>query len=98
MRAAAPAPAVGASHHEAFSRRSGAGVSSSFLSMIGFAVTMYITPGPNNAMLAASAASFGIRATIPHVLGIAFGFTFMLTAVCSGLGATLLAWPLLEQI
>src|SRR5436305_14209743 len=67
-------------------------------SMIAFAIAMYITPGPNNAMLAASAASFGIRATVPHMMGIAFGFTFMLTAVCSGLAATLFAWPVLEQI
>src|SRR4051794_19336641 len=64
-------------------------------SMIVFAIAMYITPGPNNAMLASSAASFGLRATVPHMLGIACGFTFMLSAVCSGLAGVLLAWPLL---
>jgi threonine/homoserine/homoserine lactone efflux protein len=61
--------------------------------MIGFAVAMYITPGPNNAMLASSAANFGLRATIPHMLGIACGFSFMLLAITAGLGAALLAWP-----
>jgi threonine/homoserine/homoserine lactone efflux protein len=64
-----------------------------FPSMIAFAVAMYITPGPNNAMLAASAASFGPRATVPHMLGIACGFSFMLVAVTAGLGQALLAWP-----
>ena len=63
------------------------------LSLIGFAITMYITPGPNNAMLAASAASFGLRATIPHMLGIAFGFSVMMMIVTAGLGSALLAWP-----
>ncbi|MSO99483.1 MAG: LysE family translocator [Acetobacteraceae bacterium] len=65
------------------------------LSMTGFAVAMYITPGPNNLMLAASAASFGLRATVPHMLGVGVGFTLMLAIVCSGLASVLLAWPLL---
>ena len=37
------------------------------LPLTGFAVAMYITPGPNNAMVAASAAQHGIRATVPHM-------------------------------
>jgi threonine/homoserine/homoserine lactone efflux protein len=67
-------------------------------SLIGFAIAMYITPGPNNAMLAASAATYGLRATIPHLLGIAFGFAFMMVVVTAGLGSTLLAWPPLSPI
>jgi threonine/homoserine/homoserine lactone efflux protein len=54
---------------------------------------MYITPGPNNAMLASAAANHGLRATVPHMLGIAFGFGVMLQLVFAGLGAALLAWP-----
>jgi len=65
------------------------------LSLIGFSVAMYITPGPNNVMVAASAANHGIRATVPHMFGIAMGFSVMLTLVCAGLGATLVGWPLL---
>ena len=42
-------------------------------SLIGFAVAMCITPDPNTAMLAAS---FGLRATVPDMLGIAAGFAF----------------------
>lgn len=68
---------------------------SALLSLLGFSVAMYITPGPNNVMVAASAANHGIRATIPHMLGIAVGFAIMLSLVCAGLGSTLVNWPLL---
>lgn len=63
------------------------------LSLTGFAVVMYITPGPNNTMLASSGANHGLRATIPHMLGIATGFALMLMLVNAGLGAALLATP-----
>src|SRR5690242_836827 len=53
------------------------------LSLIGFSIAMYITPGPNNVMVAASAANHGVRATVPHMLGVAIGFTVMLTLVCA---------------
>jgi threonine/homoserine/homoserine lactone efflux protein len=65
------------------------------LSLLGFSVAMYITPGPNNVMVAASAANHGIRATVPHMLGIVVGFAMMLTLVCAGLGSALISWPLL---
>ncbi len=68
---------------------------SASLSLVGFSIAMYITPGPNNVMVAASAANHGVRATVPHMFGIAAGFSVMLTLVCAGLGATLLNWPLL---
>jgi len=63
------------------------------LSLVGFSVAMYITPGPNNVMIAASAANHGIRATVPHMFGIACGFATMLVVVCGGLGTALLAQP-----
>jgi len=65
----------------------------SLLSLIGFSVAMYITPGPNNLMVAASAANHGIRATVPHMVGILIGFSVMLAIVCAGLGVVLLSWP-----
>src|SRR5271157_5205868 len=68
---------------------------SMLLSLLGFSVTMYVTPGPNNVMVAASAANHGSRATMPHMLGIASGFSLMLTLVCAGLGSALVSWPLL---
>jgi threonine/homoserine/homoserine lactone efflux protein len=68
---------------------------SMLLSLLGFSVAMYITPGPNNVMVAASAANHGVRATLPHMLGIVVGFAMMLTLVCAGLGSALVSWPLL---
>jgi threonine/homoserine/homoserine lactone efflux protein len=65
------------------------------ISLIGFSIAMYITPGPNNVMIAASAANHGVRATVPHMLGIAVGFAMMLTLVCAGLGSALVKWPVL---
>lgn len=52
--------------------------------LMAFALVTSITPGPNNLMLMNSGASFGIRKTVPHVLGIVVGFIFMLLLV--GLG------------
>ena len=42
-----------------------------------FAAVTAITPGPNNSMLMASGIRFGKKASIPHFLGIWFGFTFL---------------------
>ncbi len=44
------------------------------------------TPGPNNAMLAASGATFGFRRTLPHALGVTLGFPAMVFLVALGLG------------
>ncbi len=70
-----------------------AGMDPILLSLFGFAVAMYITPGPNNVMVAASAANYGLRASVPHMLGINAGFSVMLVLVCGGMGAVLLNLP-----
>ncbi len=44
-----------------------------------------MTPGPNNIMLLSSGLTFGYKRTIPHALGINFGFPIMV--ICVGLGA-----------
>lgn len=49
-----------------------------------FAFVMSVTPGPNNLMLMASGANFGLLRTVPHMLGVASGFVFM--AILLGLG------------
>ena len=67
-----------------------------FLSLILFAFTTSITPGPNNLMLLASGVNFGIVRTVPHMLGISIGFLVLLVAVGLGLGAVLTAFPVLH--
>ena len=50
-----------------------------------FAFAASITPGPNNIMLLASGANFGLRRTVPHMLGISLGHAFMVSMVGLGL-------------
>ena len=63
-----------------------------------FAAVMFITPGPNNIMLLSSGLTFGFRPTVPHILGITFGFAFMVGAVGLGLGTVFLAYPILQTV
>jgi len=53
--------------------------------LVAFAFVTSITPGPNNLMLMASGANFGLRRTVPHMLGVALGFVFMAVLVGVGL-------------
>ena len=56
------------------------------IALISFYLVMYITPGPNNAMILASGIKFGFKRTIPVILGITVGHNFQLLLVCSGFG------------
>ncbi|WP_298441010.1 LysE family translocator [uncultured Ferrimonas sp.] len=49
-----------------------------------FALVSSITPGPNNMMLLASGANYGLLRTLPHMLGVTLGFSLMVALV--GLG------------
>ena len=51
-----------------------------------YILVMAVTPGPNNAMLAASGMNFGVRRTVPHILGIAIGLIVLLALCGFGLG------------
>ncbi|KUJ77536.1 LysE family translocator [Ruegeria profundi] len=63
------------------------------LALIAFAFVSSITPGPNNLMLMASGANFGFRRTIPHMLGIGLGFSFMVLLVGTGLAQMFDRYP-----
>ena len=63
------------------------------LALAGFAFVTSITPGPNNLMLMASGANFGLRRTVPHALGVAGGFVLMAGAMGLGLGALFQSLP-----
>ncbi len=58
-----------------------------------FAFVSSITPGPNNLMLMASGANFGFRRTVPHMLGVAIGFTVMVTVMGAGLAGLFELYP-----
>jgi threonine/homoserine/homoserine lactone efflux protein len=63
------------------------------LPFVAFAVAGSITPGPNVLMVAAGAANNGVRATVPHMIGIACGFAAMILIVGLGLAVPLAAFP-----
>ena len=63
-----------------------------------FALVSSITPGPNNMMLMASGANFGLRRTIPHALGVGIGFTVMIILVGVGLMGLFDLFPVLNIV
>lgn len=69
-----------------------------FLALATFALVTSITPGPNNLMLMASGANFGVRRTVPHMLGVALGFVFMAVLVGAGLAQAFAAVPQLYAV
>ncbi len=59
--------------------------------LIGFAFVMSVSPGPSNFLLLTSGANFGIRRTVPLILGISSGFLSMVFVVGLGFGQILQA-------
>ncbi len=68
------------------------------LAFVVFAAVMAFTPGPNNIMLLSSGVTYGFRRTVPHVVGVTFGFAFMVGTVGLGLGGVFLAYPALQTV
>jgi threonine/homoserine/homoserine lactone efflux protein len=69
-----------------------------FIAFVIFALVMFFTPGPNNIMLLSSGLTYGFRRTVPHIAGVATGFSFMVGAVGLGLGTIFIAYPVLQTI
>ena len=68
------------------------------LALSAFALVSSITPGPNNMMLMASGANFGLRRTVPHALGVGIGFTLMIILVGAGLMGLFDLFPILGTV
>ncbi|WP_394201449.1 LysE family translocator [Shewanella waksmanii] len=68
------------------------------IALLTFAFASTVSPGPNNIMLMTSGANVGFIRTIPHMLGITLGFSFMVILVGVGLMQVFAKWPLLQQI
>lgn len=63
------------------------------LAFVLFAFVTSVTPGPNNLMLLASGVNFGVRRSLPHMLGISLGFMVLVAAVGLGLGQLFEQFP-----
>ncbi|ETX15261.1 lysine transporter LysE [Roseivivax halodurans JCM 10272] len=64
-----------------------------FTALLAFALVTVITPGPNNFMLMASGANFGVARSLPHMAGIALGFPAMVFFVGLGVMSVFDLWP-----
>ena len=73
-------------------------MSQTLAALVLFSFVSSITPGPNNLMLLASGVNFGWRRTLPHMLGVGLGFTFMVALVGLGLGQVFVRFPVLYTL
>ena len=70
----------------------------SIFALISFYFVMYVTPGPNNAMVLTSGLKFGFLKTVPHMTGITIGHVTQLILVCLGLGKIFQVFPEIQNI
>jgi len=68
------------------------------LGLATFTFVASITPGPNNLMLMASGANFGLRRTVPHMAGVSLGFGVMVLVVGFALAGIIAALPWLYEV
>ena len=69
-----------------------------FFALVSFYFVMYVTPGPNNAMVLTSGIRFGFSKTIPHMSGITIGHVMQVVLVCLGLGKLFQLLPQIQNI
>jgi threonine/homoserine/homoserine lactone efflux protein len=58
-----------------------------------FSLVGSFTPGPNTTIATTTAANFGFRAAVPHILGVPFGFSTLLALGTLGVAGLLLPVP-----
>ena len=62
---------------------------------------MFVTscsPGPNNIVASYSGFNFGVLKTIPHMCGVIFGFTTLVTIMNFGLVNVFQKYPIIQEI
>ncbi len=89
-----PASAVTAGSYKTSTRRSAyVPVVDRLIALLGFGFVCTVTPGPNNVLLWASGATFGVRRSWRHVLGTALGVGLLAVLVAAGLGVLVTTIP-----
>ncbi|ROT98606.1 LysE family translocator [Histidinibacterium lentulum] len=68
------------------------------LALTGFAIATTFSPGPNNVMLMASGANFGLRRSVPHMAGIGLGVMSLVAASGAGLARLFDLWDWLRPV
>jgi len=66
--------------------------------LIGISFSLGFTPGPNNAVAAFSGFNFGIKKTVPLILGVGFGYTVLVILINFVLISTFIKYPLIQEV
>ena len=69
--------------------------------LISLSLFMFVTscsPGPNNILASYSGFNFGVLKTIPHMLGVIFGFTFLVSIMNFGLINIFQKFPVMQEV
>ena len=69
-----------------------------FISLSLFMLVTSCSPGPNNIVASYSGFNFGILKTVPHMIGVIFGFTTLVTIMNFGLINIFNNFPILQEI
>ncbi|WP_460136478.1 LysE family translocator [Pseudomonas sp. S1_E04] len=69
---------------------------STFVPFMLFAFVASITPGPTNILVLSNSARYGFKAALPIVLGACAGAAGLVLLVGSGVGQSLVHWPMLQ--
>ena len=68
------------------------------ISLMLFCFVTSCTPGPNNILASYSSFNFGIKKTLPHMLGVALGYTSMITILDIGLIFPFKKYPIIQDV
>jgi len=73
-------------------------MTSEVLLLIGISFSLGFTPGPNNAVASYSGFNFGIKKTIPLILGVGLGYTTLVIIINFALISTFKQFPIIQEI
>jgi len=68
------------------------------LLLIGISFSLGFTPGPNNAVASFSGFNFGIKKTIPLILGVGLGYTILVILINFVLISTFIKYPIIQEV
>lgn len=66
--------------------------------LIGISCSLGFTPGPNNAVASYSGFNFGIKKTIPLIMGVWLGYTVLVILINFVLISTFIKYPLIQKV
>ena len=66
--------------------------------LIGISCSLGFTPGPNNAVASFSGFNYGIKKTVPLILGVWLGYTTFVVLTNFALISTFIQYPIIQEI